>query len=205
MAGKVRKMNKLRKNDMPTRYYSGQLSIPNKTAKTRKKVFNVADTEVGIMAVAKALNFGWSIVRKNDDESEKYSDYGITFDGKEYRTKYSQPVVVIANESLGYREVSGSMLSCREETVITYDDWDAEMQSGSTWTVDIYRLRTGMEDGWFLIQSSSSGAAVKAEKRGSAWRITLSMPIMDNGKATGHWYEAKFASAKTWYREQLKS
>ena len=172
----------------------------------REKSFRVADTEAGIMAVAKALNFGWSDLRRTDDEAEKYAGYGITF--KEYgrKAKHSQPIIVIANETMGYREISDDLRpDCYKDTITTYDDWDPDSQCGGTWTVDIYRLRPGLADGWIIIQSSSSCATVTAEKYGSSWLITLKMPLLDNGKTTGHSYEAHFASAKAWYQEQLKS
>ena len=49
------------------------------TLKKAKIVFKVPDTDLGVMAVARALGFGMSAISSDDQDAERYGEFGITF------------------------------------------------------------------------------------------------------------------------------
>lgn len=169
-----------------------------------KTMFKVPDAELGVMAVARALGFGMSEVSASDQDAARYEEFGISF-RKNGRPKYSQPVLLMSSETMAYREIAGGLRAAADRTLVTYDDWNDELGCGDVWTLDAFRLQPGMDDGWALVQSASSCATVKAEKHGKVWTITLTMPVLPNGKKTGYGYKAVFDSAKAWYAQELKA
>lgn len=173
------------------------------TLKKAKIVFKVPDTDLGVMAVARALGFGMSAISSDDQDAERYGEFGITF-RENGKPKFSEPVLMMSSETMAYREIAGGLRTYPDRTLVTYDDWDEETGCGDVWTLDAFRLHPGMADGWALVQSASSCATVKAEKRGGMWTVTLTMPILPNGRKTGYGYKACFDSAKVWYRDEKR-
>ena len=50
-----------------------------------------------------------------------------------------------------------------------------------------------------LIQSSSSGAIIRAEKKGHTWTLSLQMPVDADGVVRGRGYEAMFRAGYNYY------
>lgn len=162
--------------------------------------FRVKDSTAGIKAVAIALGNGMPNLSTSDECAEEYHTLGVEFaeEGCKHFLRFHQPNLFFASASSGFRAIWGSDLNRRIQ-VAELDTWEEE-----GWSLDVYKLRPNLPNGGFLVQSGNSCAFVMAEKRGSTWTITLTMPITPDGKLVGSVYQANFHAARRWYARHAK-
>ncbi len=159
--------------------------------------FKVPDDKLGIKAVAAALGYGMPNVSSSDSEEAKeaYTDWGMKKNRNGF-IFFNEPVVLLADQTAGYREIWGGVAEASEGYLTVDEDLG--------WYTDVYMLRTNLPDGGILVQSSSSAAYIIAEKNGTIWTLTLTMPVLADGTPVGSSYQSMFRGAFNWYHRQLK-
>lgn len=164
--------------------------------------FQVPDDELGVQTVAKAVGYGMANVDSCCDEflevCRKYGMIRKVKDGVEF-VEFTKPVFMASLDTRGWRVVWGGV-KCNHDCLVYNDD----VPDPSDCLTDFYDLRPKMEDGGCLVQSSSSSAVIKAEKKASIWTITLTLPILEDGRKVGRGYESCFRSAYNQYCRRLK-
>lgn len=165
--------------------------------------FQVPDSALGIQTVAKALGNGMAdLVSCSRTCAEECKAHGAVWrrDSEGARVvEFEEPTLAISPDTCGWRAVWGGMKQAYAGYTSTEEDPD-EME----WSVDFYDLHPGMKDGGCIVQSSSSSAAIKAEKKGSVWTITLTLPILESGQKVGYGYESVYLWAYHWHCRQVK-
>lgn len=159
----------------------------------RMLIFEVPDTVQGIRTVADALGYGMPHASYGDDCVDVYRRLEMRNVTRDL-VRFNGPVLFLSHESFGYRATWGG---AKEAFVCYYNLCEEE-----GWTTDYYELRPGLSDGGIVVQSSSTTAAIMAEKKGSIWTLSLISPII-NGEAIGRSYESSFRGAFNWYKRQV--
>ncbi len=158
--------------------------------------YQVTDGKLGLQAVAKSLGHGCpSGIDERSFRYDTYKELGFV-SCKHGNTKFSKPVLALSQQTAGYRVAWGGVCDAYLEE-LEVDDWDEE--DVTDWTHDVYLLRTNLADGGVLIQSSSSGAIIRAEKKGHTWTLSLQMPVDADGVVRGRGYEAMFRAGYNYY------
>lgn len=201
-------------------YLYGECSFPNSlvrakdkefdllSLKTKSWSFQVPDDKMGVETVARALGNGMAdiTIRSSEECLVACREHGVTpktVKRREGKNSYvtdvlfcKTPVLILAPNSAGCRMVWGGAVDTLSGSVYT----DRELG----WEVDFYDLRPGLKDGGCFVQSSSSSAVIIAEKEGSVWTITLTMPLLPDGQKVGTSYESHFRGAYNRYKRQLQ-
>lgn len=158
--------------------------------------FTVTDSKLGIIAVAMALGNGMSDLSLEDECAAAYGGLGVSFDKSEHQAKYKKPFIFLSPNTAGYRSIWGGPAEAFTENLVTYSEID--------WSVDVYEFRPNLRDGGILVQSSSSAAFVAAVKKGNVWTLTLTMPMLADGRTVGSAYAKNFRAAWAWYQRQVR-
>ena len=165
----------LKKEEDGVFWQDGEKEIVGHVSET----FSVNDDWDGIKAVAEACGYGHSDWDEEAEEDlKRFNDPDAIF-------------LTFGLETWGYREVTGGVVDALKGTVHGEGDFDE-------W--DVYKLEPGMDDGGIVVQSSSSGSMVEAQKKGDTWNITLTMPKFEDGSVydTGI-YANSFKNARSQY------
>lgn len=160
--------------------------------------FTVADSRLGIIAVAMALGNGMADLNPNDDCVAAYDGLGVSFDESGRQAKYKKPFIFLSPNTAGYRSIWGGPAEAFVENLEIDSYFDI------CWSVDVYGFRPNLGDGGILIQSSSSAAFVAAVKEGNIWTLTLTMPMLADGRTVGSAYAKNFRAAWAWYQRQVR-
>lgn len=154
--------------------------------------FQVPDTEIGVQAVAMACGHG--MPSGIDEYNVCYEDYlklGLKPARSSGRTRFGKPVLAVSKQTAGYRSVWGGIC---DSYLFALEVDDQESDDATDFGHDIFMLNTNLRDGGILVQSSSSGAYVRAQKVKHTWTVELIQPVAVDGKISGRGYEAVFRS-----------
>lgn len=159
--------------------------------------FKVSDNDLGVQTVAMACGHG--VPSSIDDRNYNFCCYVDEFGFKSVKNgqvKFTKPVLALSWQTAGYRQLWGGV----EDTfVCNLDVDDQEDEMCTDWYHAIFVLRTNLQDGGILIQSSSSAAFVVAEKKGHEWTLTLCQPVTEDGRISGRGYESMFRAGYNYY------
>lgn len=176
--------------------------VEKKVKAFRVLSYEVPDTEVGLQAVAMSCGYGMlSCADAHEAHLEEHPKLKLTITQKG-KVRFGEPVIVLSPRMSGYCGVWGGVDNSHiyDVEIDPLEEDDVIVRDGLYY--DVYLLRTNLWDGGILIQSSSSGAFIWAEKKGHVWVVSLQLPIAEDGRICGRGYESAFRGGFYYYRDK---